>query len=150
MLGHDVALYDAREKAGGLNEFGIAAYKSVDDFAQREYQWLLGIGGIELKLGQRLGDQITLQNLDAAYDAVFLGVGLNGVNALNLDGSDKSQVHNAVDFISNLRQADVLGSVEIGRNVVVIGGGMTAVDAAVQSKLLSTIGGVHLSPVSPL
>jgi glutamate synthase (NADPH/NADH) small chain len=53
MLGHDVTLYDARIKPGGLNEFGIAAYKSVDDFAAHEIDWLLSIGGIRLETGKR-------------------------------------------------------------------------------------------------
>ncbi len=66
----------------------------------------------------------------------FLGVGLGGVNALGSDGEDKDGVRDAVDFIEDLRQASDLASLPVGRDVVVIGGGMTAVDAAVQSKLL--------------
>ena len=53
MLGHEVMLYDARAKGGGLNEFGIAAYKAVDGFAQAELEWLLGIGGIAVEYGRR-------------------------------------------------------------------------------------------------
>lgn len=136
MHGHDVVLFDPRAKAGGLNEFGIAAYKSVDGFAENEVNWLLEIGGIELRLGVGLGVGETLEGLAEAYDAVFLGIGMGGVNALGIDGSDKSGVLDAVDFIADLRQAEALQALPVGRNVVVIGGGMTAVDAAVQSKLL--------------
>ncbi|MCI2399930.1 NAD(P)-dependent oxidoreductase [Aliiroseovarius subalbicans] len=136
MHGHDVVLYDARAKAGGLNEFGIASYKSVDGFAAREVDWLLSIGGIEVKLGQALGNGLQLDELAKRYDAVFLGIGLTGVNALGCDGEDKDGVLDAVDFISDLRQADTLSTLPVGRRVVVIGGGMTAVDAAVQAKLL--------------
>jgi dihydropyrimidine dehydrogenase (NAD+) subunit PreT len=136
MLGHDVVMFDAMPKAGGLNEYGIAAYKSTDDFAAREVDWLVSIGGISVKNGKALGDGLTLDGLAADHDAVFLGVGLGGVNALGAPGDDKDGVADAVSFIKDLRQASDLAALPVGRNVVVIGGGMTAVDAAVQSKLL--------------
>ena len=136
MKGHEVTIYDARAKAGGLNEYGIASYKAVDGFAQKEVDWLLQIGGITVKTGMALGVGITLKGLSAEYDAVFLAIGLAGVNALGLPGDDKDQVIPATDFIADLRQARDLATLPVGRDVVVIGGGMTAVDAAVQSKLL--------------
>lgn len=136
MHGHHVVLFDAKPKGGGLNEFGIAAYKTVDGFAQAEVAWLLGIGGITVEYGKKLGDQISLDSLRADYDAVFLGIGLSGVRALDLAGMDAGGISHAVDFISDLRQADQLNALSVGRRVIVIGGGMTAVDAAVQAKLL--------------
>ena len=139
MLGHEVAVYDARPKAGGLNEYGIAAYKTPDDFAQAEIDWLLQIGGISIEYGRSLGSDITLAELRKDFDAVFLGMGLGGVNALSVDGDDKAGIIDAVDFISDLRQASDLSDLPVGRDVVVIGGGMTAVDAAVQSKLLGAL-----------
>jgi dihydropyrimidine dehydrogenase (NAD+) subunit PreT len=136
MRGHDVVVFDARPKAGGLNEYGIATYKTVGDFAQAEVDWLLQIGGIRIENGKALGRDVTLAGLQAEYDAVFLGMGLAGVNALRAPGEDKGNVQDAVAFIAGLRQQPDRGAVPIGRDVVVIGGGMTAVDAAVQSKLL--------------
>ena len=139
VLGHAVTLFDARPKGGGLNEFGIASYKSVDGFAQKELDWLLSIGGIDVRYNKTLGADITLEQLQVDYDAVFLGMGLGGVNALRADGEDKDNVLDAVSFISDLRQADDLTKLPIGKRVVVIGGGMTAVDAAVQAKLLGAL-----------
>jgi len=139
MLGHDVKVYDAQPKAGGLNEYGIAAYKTPDGFAQGEVDWLLKIGGITVETGRALGPDLSLEGLRAEFDAVFLGMGLGGVNDLGVEGADKDGVLDAVDFIANLRQAGDMGSVPVGRDVVVIGGGMTAVDAAVQSKLLGAL-----------
>jgi len=136
MHGHEVTIYESKPKAGGLNEFGIAAYKSTNDFAAREVEWLLQIGGITIEYGRGLGAGLTLDGLQADFDAVFLSVGLQGVNALRAEGEDKDGVRDAVDFIAELRQAEDLRALPVGRNVVVIGGGMTAVDAAVQSKLL--------------
>lgn len=136
MKGHEVTLYEAKAKPGGLNEFGIAAYKAVDGFAQKEVEWLLGIGGITVVTGRRLGAGLTLDALRAEHDAVFLGIGLGGVNALRVPGEEKAGVGAAVAMIAALRQAPDPGALPVGRNVVVIGGGMTAVDAAVQSRLL--------------
>ncbi|UWQ92807.1 NAD(P)-dependent oxidoreductase [Rhodobacteraceae bacterium M382] len=136
MLGHDVVIYEPKPKSGGLNEFGIASYKSTENFAAREVEWLMQIGGITVEHGQGLGRGLTLDGLKADHDAVFLSIGLAGVNALRAAGEDKDGVRDAVDFISELRQADDLRTLPVGRDVVVIGGGMTAVDAAVQSKLL--------------
>jgi dihydropyrimidine dehydrogenase (NAD+) subunit PreT len=134
--GHDVVVLEQRPKAGGLNEYGIASYKATGGFAQREVDWLLSIGGIEIRTGVALGRDVSLDQLQSDYDAVFLGIGLAGVNALRVAGEDLEGVRDAVDFIAELRQTADLATLPVGRDVVVIGGGMTAVDAAVQSKLL--------------
>ncbi|MBK0329055.1 NAD(P)-dependent oxidoreductase [Rhodobacteraceae bacterium F11138] len=136
LLGHDVTIHEARDKPGGLNEYGIAAYKSTHDFARAEVDWLLQIGGITIETGSALGQGLALAGLRDAHDAVFLSIGLGGVNALQADGADIDGVRDAVDFIAELRQAGDLAALPVGRNVVVIGGGMTAIDAAVQSRLL--------------
>ena len=134
--GHDVTVFEAKPKPGGLNEYGIATYKTVDGFAQEEVDWLTAIGGITIEYGRALGQDLTLSGLRDDFDAVFLGVGLGGVNALRLDGDATEGVEDAVDFIARLRQADDKASVPVGRDVVVVGGGMTAIDCAVQAKLL--------------
>jgi glutamate synthase (NADPH/NADH) small chain len=136
MKGHSVVILDARPKAGGLNEYGIATYKTVDDFAQKEVDYVLSIGGIEVRNNQALGRDFTLAELSSQYDAVFLGLGLAGVNALHTEGEDLEGVADAVSYIADLRQAGDKADIAIGRRVVVLGGGMTAIDAAVQAKLL--------------
>jgi len=136
MHGHDVVIYDARPKPGGLNEFGIAAYKTPGGFAQAEVEYILGIGGIALELGKALGRDFTLTELREDYDAVFLGIGLAGVNALGLPGEDMDGVGDAVAYIADLRQAKDLAALPVGRRVVVVGGGMTAIDIADQTKRL--------------
>ncbi len=130
--GHAVTVFEARPKPGGLNEYGIAAYKMTDDFAQREVAFLLSVGGIAIEHGRapKLADMLE------RFDAVFVGVGQAGVRALSLDGVRLAGVRDAVDFIAELRQAPDRARAAIGRRVVVIGGGNTAVDAAVQSRRL--------------
>ena len=135
-LGHSVVLMDANPRLGGLNEYGLATYKTTGGFAQKEIDWLLSIGGIETRLGTRLGTDVQLDALTGGYDAVFLGLGLAGVNSIGIQEPKAAGVRNAVEFIAELRQAPSYARVPVGRKVVVIGGGMTAVDAAVQSRKL--------------
>ncbi|WP_449370598.1 NAD(P)-dependent oxidoreductase [Thiomonas sp.] len=160
--GYAVDVFDAHPKPGGLNEYGLAAYKTAVDFAQKEVAWLLDLGGITLYQGWVLGSADQLQALRADFDAVFLAIGLADTRKLGIPGEALQGVHDAVDFIAALRQAHEktpgrpklshpprgagrladpggaknLQQVPLGRRVVVIGGGMTAVDAAVQSAML--------------
>jgi dihydropyrimidine dehydrogenase (NAD+) subunit PreT len=136
MHGHEVTIFDARQKPGGLNEYGIASYKTPHGFAQKEVDYITAIGGITIENDKALGRDISLEGLLGRFDAVFLGMGLGGVNALRAEGEEAAGVENAVDFIAALRQAEDLSVLPIGRRVVVIGGGMTAIDAGVQAKLL--------------
>jgi dihydropyrimidine dehydrogenase (NAD+) subunit PreT len=135
-LGHAVTLLEARDKPGGLNEYGIAAYKTVHDFAQREVDYVLGVGGIELRTGVRLGRDLTLADLRRDHAAVFLGLGLGAVNTLGIDEDGLEGVMDAVAYIAALRQAPDLAALPVGRHIVVIGGGMTAIDIASQTKRL--------------
>ncbi|MGD9538861.1 MAG: NAD(P)-dependent oxidoreductase [Alphaproteobacteria bacterium] len=136
MLGHRVDVYEARDKPGGLNEHGIAAYKVPGGFAQAEVAWLLGIGGIVVHYGTVLGRDVSLEELRRCYPAVFLGLGLQATHKLGLADEALDGVEDAVAYIERLRQAKDLGTLPVGRRVVVIGGGNTAIDIAVQSKRL--------------
>jgi dihydropyrimidine dehydrogenase (NAD+) subunit PreT len=134
-LGHAVTVFEPQGKLGGLNEYGIAAYKTPNDFAAREVAYILGIGGIDVRPAA-LGKDVSLAELRKNHDAVFLGFGLSGVNELGLENERLEGVADAVDYIAALRQAPHKASLPVGRRVIVIGGGMTAIDIAVQSKAL--------------
>ena len=136
MLGNDVVIYEAKEKSGGLNEYGIAKYKLTDNFAQKEVEFLLQIGGIEIKHGQTLGGNVQLKDLHAQYDAVFLGLGLGASKQLGLTGEDAPGLLAAVDYIAALRQADDLSKLPLPARAIVIGAGNTAIDMAVQIQRL--------------
>jgi len=135
-LGHSVTVFDKNEKAGGLNEYGIAAYKVLDNIAQKEVDYILEIGGIDVRPNVEFGVDFTLDTLRNEYDAVFIGIGLPGVNPSKIKGEDVDGVVDAVDYIRDLRQAKRMSELPVGDKVVVIGGGMTAIDIAVQSKKL--------------
>ncbi len=135
-FGHSVTVFEALSKPGGLNEYGIAAYKVPNMFAQKEASFILGLGGIEVQYGKALGSEITLGDLRNDFDAVFLGMGQFGVRALEDEGAELGGVVPAVKFIAELRQAGDLSKLPVGRKIVVIGGGNTAIDVAVQSHRL--------------
>jgi dihydropyrimidine dehydrogenase (NAD+) subunit PreT len=134
--GHDCEIFEAMPKSGGLNEYGIAAYKVPDNFAQKEVDFILGVGGITVHNGKKLGTDVHLADLRKDFDAVFIGSGLGSVQALGLDGEHLDGLHNAVDYISDVRQTGNMAELPVGRRVVVIGGGSTAIDIAVKKKKL--------------
>ncbi|HIE76124.1 MAG TPA: NAD(P)-dependent oxidoreductase [Gammaproteobacteria bacterium] len=136
VLGHSVCIYEHRPKSGGLNEYGLAAYKMLDNFAQKEAEFITSIGGIEIEHGKLLGRDFGLRDIEDRHDAVFLSAGLGSTKTLGIPGEEVSGVEDAVDFISQIRQADQLSSLALGKRIVVIGGGMTAIDIAVQTRLL--------------
>ncbi len=136
--GHQVIILEAKSKNGGLNEYGIAAYKTVDNFAQAEIDYILSVGGIQIKNDSALGHDYQLDDLQKDYDAVFLGLGLGDTNDLDNDLANNldREATNAVDYIAQIRQAKDLATLPVARHLVVIGGGMTAIDVAIQAKLL--------------
>ncbi|MBZ9663834.1 NAD(P)-dependent oxidoreductase [Pseudomonas sp. LMG 31766] len=136
MHGHEVVIFEAREKAGGLNEYGIAKYKLVDDFAQREVEFLLQIGGIEIRHGHKLGDDLSLSELHQQFDAVFLGIGLAASKRLGLPGEEAPGLLAATDYIRELRQSDDLTQLPVAECCIVLGAGNTAIDMAVQMSKL--------------
>ena len=133
--GVDVTVYEKESKGGGLMTYGIAAYKVTPKFCSDEVDFITSLGGIEIKYNHELGKNISLEQLQQQYDAVFLGIGVGLANPLNIPGEDLGGVENAIDFIYNIRDKGY-PNVSVGDKVVVIGMGMTAIDAATQAKRL--------------
>jgi glutamate synthase (NADPH/NADH) small chain len=133
--GIDVTVYEKESKGGGLMTYGIAAYKITPEFCQEEVDFITSLGGIEIKYNYELGKQISLEQLQQNYDAVFLGIGVGLANQLNIPDEDLEGVADAIDFIYTLRDKGY-SNVAVGDKVIVIGMGMTAIDAATQAKRL--------------
>jgi dihydropyrimidine dehydrogenase (NAD+) subunit PreT len=135
--GIDVTIYEKESKGGGLMTYGIAAYKVTPEFCEDEVNYILGIGGINVKYNQELGKNITLEELQRNYDAVYLAIGVGLANKLNIPGEELEGVVDAIEFIYNLREND-FSATPVGDKVAVIGMGMTAIDAATQAKRLGS------------
>jgi glutamate synthase (NADPH/NADH) small chain len=132
-LGHDILVFEARDLPGGLDTLGIAAYKISTGFALAEIERIRAIG-IPIEFGRRVsGDEV--RRMLAAFDAVFLGIGLGRTASLNLDGEDLDGVWEALDFIFQTHTRPFTECV-VGRNVVVIGAGNTAIDVATAARRL--------------
>jgi dihydropyrimidine dehydrogenase (NAD+) subunit PreT len=136
ILGYEVDVFEARSKAGGLNEYGLAPYKMTHDFAQKEVEFILSVGGIHLQTGKVFGSDVSLENLKTTYSAVFLGLGLGSVGQLGIPGESLAGVLDAARTIEAIRQTEDFSNFPVSRHVVVIGGGNTAVDIAIQMKKL--------------
>lgn len=130
-----ITIYEKEAKGGGLMTYGIAAYKVTPQFCEDEVNYITGIGGIEIKYNQELGKNISLEELQKNYAAVYLGIGVGLARQLEIPGEDLEGVEDAISFIYNLRDKGY-SSVPVGDKVAVIGMGMTAIDAATQAKRL--------------
>jgi dihydropyrimidine dehydrogenase (NAD+) subunit PreT len=133
--GIDVTIYEKESKGGGLMTYGIAAYKVTPQFCEDEVNYILSLGGIEIKYNHELGKNISLNDLQKKYDAVYLGIGVGLARQLDIAGEDLEGVEDAITFIYNIRN-NGFDKVPVGDKVAVIGMGMTAIDAATQAKRL--------------
>jgi len=132
--GHAVTVFEAREMPGGINTYGIAAYKYRTEFALSEVTRVLSIGGIDLRLKTPV-DGAKISELLRDHDAVFLGIGLGKTASLGIPGEELPGVWEALDFVFQTH-TKALDQCEVGRQVVVIGGGNTAVDVATAAMRL--------------
>lgn len=133
--GIDVTIFEKESKGGGLMTYGIAAYKVTPQFCEDEVNYILGIGGIEIKYNQELGKDISLTELKKNFDAVYLAIGVGVARRLDIPGEKLEGVIDAIQFIYEIR-ANGYSTVPVGDKVAVIGMGMTAIDAATQAKRL--------------
>jgi glutamate synthase (NADPH/NADH) small chain len=133
--GVDVTIYEKESKGGGLMTYGIAAYKVTPEFCEDEVNYITGIGGIQIKYNHALGKEVTLEQLQKTYDAVYLAFGVGLARQLDIPGEKLEGVVDAISFIYQLR-SEGYASIPVGDSVAVIGMGMTAIDAGTQAKRL--------------
>lgn len=128
VYGHQVDVYEAKDAAGGLALFGTAPYKITNMEVINEVRYIKKQLGINIFYNKAITNASSIEQLEQQYDAIFLGIGLGNTRTLALDESKYSNVFGATEFIERLK-TDPLNT-KVGTNVVVIGGGNTAMDAA--------------------
>jgi dihydropyrimidine dehydrogenase (NAD+) subunit PreT len=133
--GVNVTIYEKESKGGGLMTYGIAAYKVTPEFCDNEVNYITAIGGIEIKYNHALGKEVTIEQLQQSYDAVYLAFGVGLARQLDIPGEHLEEVVDAISFIYHLRTQGY-SDIPVGDAVAVIGMGMTAIDAATQAKRL--------------
>ncbi|MEZ5405833.1 MAG: NAD(P)-dependent oxidoreductase [Verrucomicrobiia bacterium] len=133
-MGYDVTIFEKREKGGGLNTFGIAYYKMKPEVSLEEVELVKSLG-VEIRYSVEVGNDISVEELDKKFDAIFLGVGLGDTQKLGIPGEDAKGVVDALEFIEQIH-TQPLHKVPVGDRVAVVGCGNTAIDASTQSKRL--------------
>jgi len=130
-LGYAVDIYEKRSKPSGLTVYGVAPYKITNQEVLDEIEYLQNQLKFNIQYNSSISSKEDIQSLEHKYDAIFIGVGIGATAALRLEGEDKNGVVGAVEFIEELRMNK--HNTPVADNVVVIGGGNTAMDAASES-----------------
>lgn len=134
LLGYGVTVFDAREKGGGLNTYGVAPFRLPQFISLWEVEQIENLG-VEIKNGVKIGTDITADQLTNEFDAVLIAVGMGDIQSLGIPGEKLTGVIDALDLIEKTKDGDPT-QVSIGRRVAVIGAGNTAIDAATTAKRL--------------
>jgi glutamate synthase (NADPH/NADH) small chain len=133
-LGHQAVIFEKKPHPGGLNTYGIAYYKMTPETSLAEIE-MVGQLGVKFLCGTEVGRDISTEELERDFDAIFIAVGLGGGSRMNIPGEDLHEVQDALDFIERIH-SQPLHQVPVGSRVAVIGGGNTAIDAVTQAKRL--------------
>ena len=134
LMGYDATIYEGKEIAGGLDTWGIAPYKMSFEDSLKEVKLVQGLG-VKIKTGVWIGKTVSVPELERTHDAIFVGIGLGISPDLKIPGEDLAGVFDALEFIERVTTRR-WSSVDVGKRVVVIGAGNTAIDAATEAKRL--------------
>ncbi len=131
MLGYEADLYEAKAKPSGLTLYGVAPYKITDKEALDEVKYLQDQFGFSIKYRSPVNSKKDIEKLEKKYDAVFIGIGLGETSTIHIQGENLRNCIGATEFIEQLRSIN--HRVHVGKKVIVLGGGNTAMDAASES-----------------
>jgi dihydropyrimidine dehydrogenase (NAD+) subunit PreT len=132
--GHQTVVFDARSQPGGLNTYGIAAYKMRAQEALREIEMIREMG-VEIRNGVTVSKDISFAQLESEFDAIFLGVGLGATDHLKIPGEDLEGSLDSLAFIEQTKSKS-FADIVVGCRIAVIGGGNTAIDVVTAAHRL--------------
>lgn len=138
--GFPVTVIERRALPGGLNTYGVAEYKLRAPDSLREVAMIAELG-VEFRFGVSVETESDLAALEQEYDAIFIGIGLGAMHELSIPGANHPDVIDALEFIARYKTA---GQLHVGNDVVVVGAGNTAIDAANAARRL---GAAHVTIV---
>ena len=132
LLGYQITVFEAAEHAGGTPRLAIPAYRLPPEIVEQEIDYIVS-HGIDLHTGTTVGSDISFEEIMAGHEACFVSCGAHGHKALDIAGAGCQGVLSAIEFLKAVASKE---QSQLGKRVVVIGGGNTAVDAARSAKRL--------------
>ncbi|MYL50112.1 FAD-dependent oxidoreductase [Halobacillus litoralis] len=127
-FGYDVTIFEAEAEAGGLDTYGIVSFRLPQDISRWEVDQVEKLD-VEIRTNTRVGTDVSFEELTNDYDSIVLTIGMGNVPMLGIDGEDLDGVHDAIDFVKSTKSGPITDEL-LGENVVVVGAGNTAIDAA--------------------
>jgi dihydropyrimidine dehydrogenase (NAD+) subunit PreT len=132
--GYETVIFDANSQPGGLDTYGIAAYKMRAHEVMKEIEMVRSVG-VEIKCGVTVGKDVAITDLEREYDAIFLGIGLDETDDLQIPGEDLPGCRDAISFIEETKSKR-FDQVQVAKRVAVIGAGNTAIDVVTAARRL--------------
>ncbi|MBY0098173.1 NAD(P)-dependent oxidoreductase [Mesobacillus maritimus] len=133
-IGYEVTIYEAKEKAGGLDTYGIVSFRLPQEVSLWEVEQVENLG-VTIHTNTMVGRDVKVEEILTNYDAVILAIGMSKVPMLGIEGEEAEGVYDAIDFVENTKTPP-LDHQFIGKKIVIIGAGNTAIDAATCSVRL--------------